>query len=78
MGMGSLLLKMKAPRLRPSETGTVRPHWKRYQSVAMTTRVILYIRSNAALSPPLFQAPEEALSSLQVPVNGIADRNRYE
>ena len=44
----------------------------------MTARVILYIRSNAALSPPLFQAPEEALSSLQVPVNGIADRNRYE
>jgi hypothetical protein len=26
----------------------------------------------------LFQAPEEALSSLQVPVNGIADGNRYE
>ena len=26
----------------------------------------------------LFQAPEEALSSLQVPVNGIADRNRCE
>ena len=26
----------------------------------------------------LFQAPEEALSRLQVPVNGIADRNRCE